>query len=73
MQPIKILAIVLIAAGILALAYGGFTYTSESHDLKLGSLELSVKDKETVNIPVWVGTGAIVVGALLFFARQKSL
>lgn len=73
MKPVTILAIVLIAAGILALAYGGFTYTSESHDLKLGSLELSVKDKETVNIPVWVGTGAIVVGAVLFFARQKSL
>ncbi|HXU13154.1 MAG TPA: hypothetical protein VN898_14460 [Candidatus Binatia bacterium] len=73
MKPMTILAIVLIAAGILALAYGGFTYTSQSHDLKLGSLELSVKDKETVNIPVWVGTGAIVVGALLFVARPKTL
>lgn len=73
MKPVTILAIVLIAAGILALAYGGFTYTSESHDLKLGSLELSVKDKETVNIPVWVGTGAVVVGALLFFVRPKTL
>jgi len=73
MTPIRILAIVMIVAGILALAYGGFTYTSESHDFKLGSMEMSVKDKETVNIPVWVGTGAIVVGALLFFARQKSL
>ena len=73
MKPMTILAIVLIAAGILALAYGGFTYTSQSHDLKLGSLELSVKDKETVNIPVWVGTGAIVVGALLFFVRPKTL
>lgn len=73
MKPITILAIVLIAAGIFGLVYGGFTYTSESHDLKLGKLELSVKDKETVNIPVWVGTGAIVVGALLFFVRQKGL
>ena len=73
MTPIKILAIVLIVAGIVGLVYGGFTYTSESHDFKLGSMEMSVKDKETVNIPVWVGTGAIVVGALLFFARQKSL
>jgi len=73
MKPITILAIVLITAGILGLVYGGFTYTSESHDFKLGSLEMSVKDKDTVNIPVWVGTGAIVVGALLFFARQKSL
>lgn len=73
MSAIKILAMVLIVAGILGLVYGGFTYTKESHDLKLGSLELSVKDKETVNIPVWVGTGAIVAGALLFFVRQKTL
>jgi multidrug transporter EmrE-like cation transporter len=73
MSPIKILAMVLIVAGILGLVYGGFTYTKESHDLKLGKLELSVKDKETVNIPVWAGAGAIVAGALLFFVRQKNL
>ena len=73
MSAIKILAMVLIVAGILGLAYGGFTYTKESHDLKLGKLELSVKDRETVNIPVWVGAGAIVAGALLFFVRQKNL
>ena len=73
MSAIKILAMVLIVAGILGLAYGGFTYTRESHDLKLGKLELSVKDRETVNIPVWVGAGAIVAGALLLFVRQKNL
>ena len=73
MSAIKILALVLIVAGILGLVYGGFTYTRESHDLKLGALELSVKDKETFNVPVWAGAGAIVAGALLFFARQKSL
>ena len=73
MSAIKILAMVLIVAGILGLVYGGFTYTKESHDLKLGKLELSVKDKETFNIPVWAGAGAIVAGALLFFVRQKNL
>ncbi len=73
MSAIKILAMVLIVAGILGLAYGGFTYTRESHDLKLGKLELSVKDRETVNIPVWVGAGAVVAGALLLFVRQKNL
>ena len=73
MSAIKILAMVLIVAGILGLAYGGFTYTRESHDLKLGKLELSVKDRETVNIRVWVGAGAIVAGALLLFVRQKNL
>jgi len=72
MSAIRILAIVLIVAGILGLVYGGFTYTTESHDLKLGKLELSVKDKETINIPIWVGAGAIVVGAVLFFVRQKN-
>ncbi|WP_028314557.1 hypothetical protein [Desulfatibacillum aliphaticivorans] len=65
MNTIKIAAVVLIAAGILGLAYGGFVYTKETHTAKLGGIELSVKDRETVNIPVWAGVGAIVAGALL--------
>ncbi len=70
MNAIKILAIVLIAAGSLGLLYGGFTYTKETHEAKLGPIELTVKDKETVNIPVWAGVGAIVAGAILLFARK---
>lgn len=72
MNAIKILALALIVAGILALAYGGFTYTKESHNLKLGDLEMSVKDHETVNVPAWVGGGAVVAGAALFFMRQRT-
>ncbi len=73
MNGIKILAIVLVLAGILALVYGGFTYTKETHEAKLGPIELTVKDKETVNIPVWAGVGAIVVGSgLLLFAKKKT-
>ena len=72
MSAIKILAIALIAAGILGLVYGSFSYTKETHEAKLGSLELSVKDKETVNVPVWAGVGAIVVGGLLFFVPRRS-
>jgi hypothetical protein len=73
MNRIKILAIVLIVGGTLGLVYGGFSYTKETHEAKLGSLELSIKDKETVNIPVWAGVGAIAVGgALLLFAGKKS-
>ena len=64
------IAIVLIAAGILGLAYGGFTYTKETHNTKIGPIELTVKDKETVNIPVWAGVGAIAVGVILLFARK---
>lgn len=72
MKPLKIVAILLLAAGILGLVYGGFTYTKETHDAKIGPLELSVKNKETVNIPVWVGVGAIVLGGVLLFARGKA-
>ncbi|HEV8337007.1 MAG TPA: hypothetical protein VGR67_11355 [Candidatus Polarisedimenticolia bacterium] len=72
MSPIKILAILLIVGGILGLAYGSFTYTKEQHDLKVGPLEMSVKDRETVNIPVWAGVGAIVLGAVLLLAPRKS-
>jgi hypothetical protein len=72
MSGIKILAIVLIVAGILGLAYGGFTYTKETHEAHIGPLDLSVKDKETVNVPVWVGVGAIVAGAALLFTSGRS-
>ena len=73
MNAIKILAIVLLLAGVLALVYGGFSYTKETHEAKLGPIELTVKDKQTVNIPVWAGVGAIVVGSgLLLFAKKKT-
>jgi len=72
MGALKIVGIVLIAAGILGLVYGGFSYTKETHEAKIGSLELSMKDKETVNVPVWAGVGAIVVGGLLLLVPKKS-
>jgi TRAP-type C4-dicarboxylate transport system permease small subunit len=63
MNSVKGFAIVLIAAGVLALAVGGFSYTKETHEAHIGSLDLSVKDKEHVNVPVWAGVAAIVIGA----------
>jgi hypothetical protein len=73
MNAFKILAIVLIVAGILGLAYGKFSYTKESHNAKVGPFEFSVKDTETVNIPLWTGVVAIVAGGLLLLAPAKSL
>ena len=65
--------IVLIAAGILGLVYGGFSYTSETHEAKLGPIELSVKDKQRVNVPVWAGVAAIVAGgAILVLGGRKG-
>jgi len=73
MNRIRIAAIVLIVAGILVLAYGKFSYTRETHDAKLGPIELSVKEKETVNIPVWAGVVAIVAGGVLLLVPAKVL
>jgi len=72
MNVVKIVAIALIVVGVLGLAYGSFSYTKETHDVKLGPIELSIKDKETINVPVWAGVGAIVVGGLLLFFGSKK-
>jgi uncharacterized membrane protein HdeD (DUF308 family) len=70
MNAVKMLAIVLIVAGVLGLAYGSFTYTKETHQAKIGPIELSVKDKETVNIPVWAGVVSVAAGLVLLFVRK---
>jgi hypothetical protein len=73
MSPTKIAAIVLIVAGVLGLAYGKFSYTKETHDAKVGPIEFSVKDKETVNVPVWAGVGAIAIGAGLLLVGGRRI
>ncbi len=73
MNSIKIIAIVLIIAGILGLVYGQFSYTKETQEAKLGPFELTVKDTETVNVPVWAGVAAILAGGvLLLYPGKKS-
>ena len=72
MTPLRIVAIVLVVAGALALAYGGFSYTKETHQAKIGPIELSMKEKQDVNVPQWVGIGAIVVGAVLLAVGGKK-
>jgi len=73
MNAVKIAAIVLIVAGILGLAYGSFSYTKETHDIKMGPIEMSMKEKETINVPVWAGVGAIAIGgALLLLGGRKT-
>jgi len=71
MTPTKLVAVVLIVVGALMLGYGSFSYTKEETAAKLGPLELSVKEKKTVNFPIWVGVGAVVVGGLLLVLGGK--
>ena len=72
MNPVKLAALMLIAAGIFALVYGSFSFTKATHDIKLGPLEMSVNEKQTVNLPVWAGIGAIVIGGLLLVSGNKK-
>lgn len=71
MNAMKIAAIALIVAGILGLAYGGFSYTKETHSGKLGPIQMSITEKQTVNIPLWAGVGAIVIGGALLVVGGK--
>jgi multidrug transporter EmrE-like cation transporter len=72
MNPVKIVGMILIAAGVIGLLYGGFSYTKDTTAVKLGPIELSVKEKQTVNVPVWAGVGAIAVGVLLLVVGGKK-
>ncbi len=73
MGTLRIAAVALMVADALALVYGNFSYTKETHQAKIGPLELSVKDRETVNIPVWAGIAALVAGgSLLAFGGRKA-
>lgn len=72
MNAVRMAGIALIVAGVLALAYGSFSWTKETHQAKLGPIELSVKEKQTVNVPVWAGVGAIAIGAVLLLVGGRK-
>ncbi len=72
MNGIRLVALVLIVAGLLALVFGGFSYTKDSTVAKVGPIELTAKKQEDVNIPMWAGIGAIVVGGVLLVMGRKG-
>ena len=72
MNATRMAALVLIVAGLLGLVYGGFSYTKATHEAKLGPLELSIKEKKTVNVPVWAGVGALVLGGVLLLSGTRK-
>lgn len=72
MSTLKIVAIVLIVAGIAGLLVGQFTYTKKTHEVDLGPIDLAVKEKRTVNVPLWAGIAAIVAGALLLAVPKRA-
>ena len=72
MSPLKIVGIVLIVAGVAAMATGGFSFTKETHKAEIGPLKLSVKEKEQVNVPQWAGIASIVAGAVMLAMGGKK-
>ena len=72
MPPVKVIGIILIVLGVAGLAAGGFTYTKETHEAKIGPLQLSVQEKDSVNIPQWLGIAAIVAGVLMLVVPGKK-
>lgn len=72
MNAVKIVGVVLILAGTLALVYRTFSYTKETHEAKIGPLELQLKEKETISIPTWAGVAAIVIGGILLIVPLKK-
>jgi hypothetical protein len=69
---VKAAGLVLLVLGILALIYGGFSYTREKGDAKIGPIEIQVTEKERVNVPLWAGIGAVAVGGALLARRNSS-
>lgn len=72
MKPLTLAGIVLIVLGTIALAYGSFSYTKDTHEANIGPLELSIAEKETINVPVWLGAGSVVLGIVLVMVRTRS-
>jgi hypothetical protein len=72
MGAVKLVAILLLVVGIVGVGYGGFTYTKDTHETKIGPIDIAVKDKETVNIPLWVGVGSLLVGGLLLSSGLRK-
>lgn len=72
MKTKTIVGLLLVALGAAALAYRTFTYTKKTHSAKIAGLELSLKEKETVEVPVWAGAGAVVAGAVLLLSGRKG-
>jgi hypothetical protein len=71
MSSNRTLAIILIVGGVLGLAYGGFSYTQDTHKAQIGPIDVSVSERKTINIPIWAGVSAIVIGGVLLLGVNK--
>jgi hypothetical protein len=68
----KLTGIVLIVLGVIALAYGGISYTREEEILDIGPIEATAERRETIPLPPVLGGIALVGGiVLLVYGGRK--
>ena len=65
MKAMRIVGVLLLVLGLAGFLTGGFSFTKDTTQAKLGPLELTVKEKESVNIPQWMSLGAMVLGGVV--------
>ena len=71
MNAARITGIVLIVLGLAGFFTGGFSFTKDTTAAKVGPIQLTVKEKESVNIPQWLSLGAVVLGAVVLVVGFK--
>ena len=72
MHAVKIAGVILILAGLAGFFTGGFSFTRDKTAAKIGPIELTVKEQESVNIPVWLSLGAMALGAIVLAAGFRK-
>lgn len=71
MNSLRLASLVLMVGGALALAYGGFSYTRDTHELNLGPLQVQVQERKYLNIPIWAGLASLLAGVALLAASAR--
>lgn len=72
MKPATVIGIVLILVGIVGFAVGGFSFTHEKQDAKIGPVDISHKQTSTVPIPPVLSAVALIGGIALVAVGAKS-
>ncbi len=72
MKTTTVIAILLIAIGIVAFAYQGITYTSREKVVDVGPLQMTTETEKTLPLPPIVGAIALVGGIVLLIAGNKK-
>jgi hypothetical protein len=68
----KIIGILMLVCGVLALTYGGFSYMKSSRVIDAGPIQVSSHWRENVPLPPVVGAGFLIGGAVILAMSGRS-